>query len=115
MPIQPFFIRDLYDHFFMHRAKLFRRFSSFLFENQKVEKETFVGPVSIGDVIKIQFAGLEKEDRFQDYGKKFDSKWKEKICRQEGSLDPGMGFKVFISCDNEVIKKEGEIYQNLSF
>ena len=78
---------------------------SFLFENQKVEKETFVGPVSVGDVIKIQFAGLEKEDRFQDYGKKFNSKWKEKICRREGSLEPGIGFKVFTSCDNEFTKR----------
>ena len=76
-----------------------------LFENQKVGKETFVGSVSEGDVVKIQFAGLEKEDRFRSYSKKFTSTWQEKICWKE-SIDLGMGAPKFVTqCGEE--KKKG--------
>ena len=58
-----------------------------------------------GDVVKIQFAGLEKEDRFRRYSKKFTSTWKENICWKE-SLDLGMGAPKFVTqCGEE--KKQG--------
>ena len=76
-----------------------------VFENQKVGKETFVGSVSEGDVVKIQFAGLEKEDRFRSYSKKFTSTWQEKICWKE-SIDLGIGTPKFVTqCGEE--KKQG--------